>query len=120
MGKQTLSAEPNNNNQPYSGSTQSGGGGGSSVQAENQRSLKGSGNKTILYGWKKQCLYVIIFLLMVLISINLALTLWVLKVLEVSKVRRMHTHTHCRHSLKIQFPLVRAERFSLTFCDDKT
>ncbi|KAG5675651.1 hypothetical protein PVAND_005538 [Polypedilum vanderplanki] len=82
-GKQTLSVEQNNN-QPYTGSTSTH---NSSLQQADtqQRNLKGNGNKTILYGWKKQCLYLIIFLLMILISINLALTLWILKVLEVSK-----------------------------------
>lgn len=77
MGKQTLTVEQNNN-QTYTGPN--------NLPAENQRKFAGNGNKTILYGWKKHCLYFVIFLLMVLISINLALTLWVLKVLEVSKV----------------------------------
>lgn len=72
MGKRTLTVEPNNN-QPSSHSNQ---------QIANQR---GEG-ANIIYGWRKQCLYVIIFLLMVLISVNLALTLWILKVMEISSV----------------------------------
>lgn len=83
MGKRALTVEQNNN-QSYSSSNQN-----NQPSLENQRGMVGSGNgnnKTVIYGWRKQCLYFIIFLLMVLISINLALTLWVLKVLEVSKV----------------------------------
>lgn len=75
MGKRgALVAEPNNNNQPSSHSNQ---------QIANQRGRDGS---NIIYGWRKQCLYLIIFLLMVLICVNLALTLWILKVMEVSSV----------------------------------
>lgn len=72
MGKRALTVEPNNN-QPTSHSNQ---------QITNQRGEGGN----IIYGWRKQCLYVIIFLLMVLISVNLALTLWILKVMEISSV----------------------------------
>lgn len=39
-----------------------------------------------LYGWRKKCLYTVILLLMVMIIINLALTLWILKVMEFSAV----------------------------------
>lgn len=74
MGKRALTVEPNNN-QPSSHSNQ---------QIANQR---GEG-ENIIYGWRKQCLYVIIFLLMVLITVNLALTLWILKVMEISSVSR--------------------------------
>ncbi|XP_035682584.1 zeta-sarcoglycan-like [Branchiostoma floridae] len=35
-----------------------------------------------IYGWRKRCLYLFILLLMVLIVINLALTIWILKVLN--------------------------------------
>lgn len=83
MGKQAVTVEQNNN-QTYTSSNQN----NQQIQ-ENQREMvasNGGSNKNAIYGWRKQCLYFIIFLLMVLISINLALTLWVLKVLEVSKV----------------------------------
>lgn len=74
MGKRgALAVEPNNN-QPASQTNQ---------QIANQR--VGEGSK-IIYGWRKQCLYIIIFLLVVLLSVNLALTLWILKVMEVSSV----------------------------------
>lgn len=74
MGKRgALSVEPNNN-QPFSHSNQ---------EITNQR----VGERTnIIYGWRKTMLYVIIFFLMILISVNLALTLWILKVMEVSSV----------------------------------
>lgn len=71
MGKREAHAAEPNNNQPAS-----------NQQIANQR----RDGANIIYGWRKQCLYVIIFLLMVLISVNLALTLWILKVMEVSSV----------------------------------
>ncbi|XP_055622752.1 uncharacterized protein LOC129766260 [Toxorhynchites rutilus septentrionalis] len=43
-----------------------------------------SGVQLTLYGWRKKCLYTVIMLLMVMIIINLALTLWILKVMEFS------------------------------------
>uniref|UniRef100_A0A182N025 Uncharacterized protein n=1 Tax=Anopheles dirus TaxID=7168 RepID=A0A182N025_9DIPT len=39
-----------------------------------------------LYGWRKKCLYALIFVLMVMIIVNLALTLWIMKVMEFSSV----------------------------------
>ncbi|XP_073996623.1 sarcoglycan delta isoform X2 [Rhodnius prolixus] len=35
-----------------------------------------------IYGWRKRCLYLLILTLLVLVILNLALTLWVLKVME--------------------------------------
>ncbi|XP_033111087.1 zeta-sarcoglycan-like [Anneissia japonica] len=37
-----------------------------------------------IYGWRKRCLYFLVLLLMVLIIINIALTVWILKVLDFS------------------------------------
>lgn len=37
-----------------------------------------------IYGWRKRCLYILILGLLVMVIINLALTLWVLKVMEFS------------------------------------
>lgn len=39
-----------------------------------------------IYGWRKKCLYVLILVLLVMVIVNLALTLWVLKVMEFSSV----------------------------------
>lgn len=41
-----------------------------------------------IYGWRKRCLYILILGLLVMVIINLALTLWVLKVMEFSSVRK--------------------------------
>jgi hypothetical protein len=71
----TLNVEPNNNNNQQQPSSQN----NINQQRNNNRS-------TFIYGWRLHCLYFVIFLLMVLISINLALTLWILKVMEVSSV----------------------------------
>jgi Sarcoglycan complex subunit protein len=75
MGKRALAVEQNNNQPPSQ----------SNPQIVAQRRGDGA---NIIFGWRKQCLFVIIFLLMVLISVNLALTLWILKVMEVSSVSR--------------------------------
>ncbi|KAF5289339.1 hypothetical protein FQA39_LY15125 [Lamprigera yunnana] len=37
-----------------------------------------------IYGWRKKCLYILILGLLIMVIINLALTLWVLKVMEFS------------------------------------
>ncbi|XP_071949537.1 zeta-sarcoglycan-like [Antedon mediterranea] len=37
-----------------------------------------------IYGWRKRCLYFLVLLLLVLIIINFALTVWILKVLDFS------------------------------------
>ena len=39
-----------------------------------------------LYGWRKKCLFILILGLMILIIVNLALTLWILKVMDFSSV----------------------------------
>ncbi|XP_039631621.1 delta-sarcoglycan [Polypterus senegalus] len=38
--------------------------------------------KVGIYGWRKRCLYFFVLLLMVLILVNLALTIWILKVMN--------------------------------------
>ncbi|XP_072391203.1 gamma-sarcoglycan [Diabrotica undecimpunctata] len=37
-----------------------------------------------IYGWRKKCLYILILVLLIMVVVNLALTLWVLKVMEFS------------------------------------
>lgn len=39
-----------------------------------------------IIGWRKKCLFFILFILLILIVTNLALTLWILKVMEFSTV----------------------------------
>lgn len=46
-----------------------------------------------LYGWRKRCLYFFILLLVVILVTNLALTIWILVVLNFSHVRPCFTHT---------------------------
>lgn len=43
-----------------------------------------------LYGWRKSCLFVLICALITLIVTNLALTLWILKVMEFSSVSKVN------------------------------
>lgn len=42
------------------------------------------GLKLGIYGWRKKCLYALILMLLFIVIVNLALTLWVLKVLDFS------------------------------------
>ncbi|CAG7688220.1 unnamed protein product, partial [Allacma fusca] len=37
-----------------------------------------------LYGWRRRCLFLVLAILLLLVVINLALTLWILKVMEFS------------------------------------
>lgn len=47
-----------------------------------QQGPEGRGYKVGIYGWRKRCLYLLVLLLMVLILLNLALTIWVIKVMS--------------------------------------
>lgn len=40
-----------------------------------------------IYGWRKRCLYFFILLLLVTMIVNLALTIWILKVMNFTPVR---------------------------------
>lgn len=48
----------------------------------NHQTQKGYSISVGIYGWRKRCLYILIVGLMIMMVINLALTLWVLKVLD--------------------------------------
>ena len=39
-----------------------------------------------IYGWRKRCLYCFVLLLMITAIVNLALTVWILKVMDFSVV----------------------------------
>jgi hypothetical protein len=54
--------------------------------------------KVGIYGWRKRCLYLLILGLLVMVIVNLALTLWVLKVMEFSSVSKTPTFTAGRAS----------------------
>lgn len=73
------------------------GGGSSRITAvnSNRNNVDSSGSNFCLglYGWRKRCLYILILSLMVLIVVNLALTLWILKVMEFSTVRIFRIQT---------------------------
>ncbi|XP_058127055.1 YEATS domain-containing protein 2 [Anopheles ziemanni] len=64
----------------YGGGGGGGGGGGSSGGAARRDGRM----QLALYGWRKKCLYALMFALMVMIIVNLALTLWIMKVMEFS------------------------------------
>lgn len=62
--------------------------------SNHSRSAAGSNGEEFylgLYGWRKKCLYFLIFSLAILIVVNLALTLWILKVMEFTMVRHHST-----------------------------
>lgn len=39
-----------------------------------------------IYGWRKRCLYLFVLLLLILLLVNLALTIWILRVMWFSPV----------------------------------
>lgn len=43
-------------------------------------------NKIGIYGWRKRCIYALILSLLIMVILNLALSLWILKVMEFSVV----------------------------------
>jgi len=43
-----------------------------------------------IYGWRKRCLYFFLLLLLVIIAVNLALTIWILVVLDFNSVNRFN------------------------------
>uniref|UniRef100_A0A3B3WQL0 Uncharacterized protein n=1 Tax=Poecilia mexicana TaxID=48701 RepID=A0A3B3WQL0_9TELE len=48
-----------------------------------------------IYGWRKRCLYFFILLLLVTMIVNLALTIWILKVMNFTPVRGFCLITCC-------------------------
>lgn len=66
-----------------SGSANGGGGGGEWTRPPHNASPQ-IVYKIGIYGWRKRCLYVFILLLMVAVIVNLALTIWILKVMDFS------------------------------------
>ncbi|XP_073899826.1 gamma-sarcoglycan isoform X3 [Castor canadensis] len=45
-----------------------------------------------IYGWRKRCLYLFVLLLLVILVVNLALTIWILKVMWFSPIGMGHLH----------------------------
>lgn len=41
-----------------------------------------------IYGWRKRCLYLLVLLLIIILIVNLALTVWILRVMWFNTVRR--------------------------------
>lgn len=56
------------------------------TKADSIRNSYNSQFKVGIYGWRKKCLYILVMALMFMMIINLALTLWVLKVLDFNSV----------------------------------
>lgn len=44
-----------------------------------------------IYGWRKRCLYFFLLVLLVVIAVNLALTIWILVVLDFSSVSQLNS-----------------------------
>ncbi|XP_012547195.2 delta-sarcoglycan-like [Bombyx mandarina] len=55
---------------------------GRDTKPDSIRNSYNSQFKVGIYGWRKKCLYILVIALMFMMIINLALTLWVLKVLD--------------------------------------
>ena len=47
-----------------------------------------------IYGWRKRCLYFFLLLLLVIIAVNLALTIWILVVLDFNSVNQFNSVLH--------------------------
>ena len=40
-----------------------------------------------IYGWRKQCLYAVVLFILIIVIMNLAITAWILRVLDFNIVR---------------------------------
>ncbi|KAM6178088.1 gamma-sarcoglycan [Rhynchocyon petersi] len=45
-----------------------------------------------IYGWRKRCLYLFVLLLLIILVVNLALTIWIVKVMWFSPIGMGHLH----------------------------
>lgn len=61
------------------------------IQPDNESVEPKFNFKIGIYGWRKRCLYMLILGLLIMVIINLALTLWVLKVMDFSSVSKTFT-----------------------------
>lgn len=60
-----------------------------------------------IYGWRKRCLYILILGLLIMVIVNLALTLWVLKVMEFSSVSMHYDFNHSFNKFPTLFTEIR-------------
>lgn len=73
-----------------------------STSASEERASGGTpckgGFRLGVYGWRKRCLYSLVLILMVIVILNLALTVWLLKVMGFSSVSlRIHDRRYMLH-----------------------
>lgn len=71
-----------------------------------QSSEKPQVYKVGIYGWRKRCLYFFVLLLMILILINLALTIWILKVMNFTIVSHLLPFWFATGSCSYEFACV--------------
>lgn len=57
----------------------------------NESTTNCNGFRLGVYGWRKRCLYSLVLALVVMVILNMALTLWLLKVMEFSSVSEKFT-----------------------------
>jgi hypothetical protein len=50
-----------------------------------------------IYGWRKRCLYLLILIITVITIINLALTIWIMHVMNFNLVRNIAFYTKLDH-----------------------
>ncbi|XP_043468420.1 zeta-sarcoglycan [Leptopilina heterotoma] len=85
-GQLNWSDEPENSNSipRQSGGRQTPGPSSRTLTYEEDSSPSCNGFRLGVYGWRKRCLYSLVVGLMIIVILNLALTLWLLKVMEFS------------------------------------
>lgn len=68
-----------------------------------------------IYGWRKRCLYLFVLLLIIILIVNLALTIWILRVMWFNTVRVAERHRRLRCFSHFLYP-----RLSLHQCPNAT
>lgn len=48
-----------------------------------------TGLRSGLYGWRKRCLYTILFVLLLVVTVNVTLVIWIIRVLQINHVSKL-------------------------------
>ncbi|RMB96674.1 hypothetical protein DUI87_26739 [Hirundo rustica rustica] len=72
--------------------------------------------KVGIYGWRKRCLYFFVLLLMILILVNLAMTIWILKVMNFT-IEYSSKSTACLPAIYLKQSMNEKEKEKLTSSD---
>lgn len=59
-----------------------------------QEKVAQTGLRSGLYGWRKRCLYTILFVLLLVVTVNVTLVIWIIRVLQINHVSKLTVLMH--------------------------